>query len=72
MSHILQLKPSIPMLVVGKGTGEAFMVLDYGKEDHLMWVIAMDDTGEIWTVPNPDVRFLENYTIGRIIKKKKK
>lgn len=67
---ILQLNPSIPVEVIGKGSGEAIALLDYSKEDHLMWVVALDENGEIWTVPNPEVRLLKNYTIGRNYEKK--
>ena len=70
MSHMLQLKPSIPVLVVGKGEGEAIAWFDYSKEDHLMWLVAMDNTGEVWLVPNPKIRLLENYSVGRTVKKK--
>lgn len=62
---ILQLNPSIPVEVLGKGYGEAFMVIDYSKEDDLMFVVALDSNGEVWTVPNKDIRFIKNYSIGR-------
>lgn len=69
---ITQLNPSIPVQVVGKGTGECLFLLDYGKEDHLIWVVAMDDTGEVWAVPNPEIRLIKNYTIGRNLKSSEK
>ena len=53
------------MEVIGKGTGEAFMVLDYGKEDDLIFVIALDKNGEIWAAPNRECRFIKNWSIGR-------
>lgn len=68
MNHMLQLNPSIPVEVVGKGYGEAIGWLDYGKEDHLLWVVALDSNGEVWTVPNTDIRFINNYSIGRKLK----
>jgi hypothetical protein len=61
----LQLDPSIPVYVVGKGKGEAVGWIDYGKEDNLIWIVAIHDTGEVWCAPNPDIRFLNNYSIGR-------
>lgn len=63
-----QLEPNIPMLVPQKGKGYAFAVIDYGQEHHLIWVVAMDDTGEIWAVPNPHIRVQNNWTMGRNVK----
>ena len=65
MSKVLQLDPSLPVFVLNKGKGQALGWVDYGKEDHLIWIIALDDSGEVWLVPNPDVRLLNNYSIGR-------
>jgi len=62
---ILQLNPSIPVEVVGRGYGEAVILIDYSKEDDLLWVVALDSNGEIWSVPNKDIRFIKNYSIGR-------
>lgn len=45
------------------GKGLAFAVIDYGIEHHLIWVIALDDSGEIWAVANPDVRVRPNETM---------
>lgn len=66
---IIQLNPSIPVQVVGKGTGEALFIQEISKEDNLIWIVAMDDTGQCWQVPNPDIRLLKNYTIGRNLEK---
>lgn len=69
---ITQLSPSIPMRVVEntlgfpEGSGEALMVLDYGKEDDLLFVMAMDNGGEIWIVPNKYLRLIRNISIGRL------
>lgn len=60
-----QLNPPLPMTVTGKGKGQAMAVIDYGPEHHLIWVVAMDETGEIWSTPNPDVRMQPNWTMGR-------
>jgi len=65
---ILQLNPSIPMSCP-KGNGRAIAVIDYSEEDHLIWVIALDDTGEIWSYQNPFVRMQQNITMNRILKK---
>ena len=60
-----QLDPPIPVFVIDKGKGVSFAVIDYGMEHNLIWVTAMDDTGEIWCAPNPKVRMQENWTAGR-------
>jgi hypothetical protein len=51
--------------VEGKGSGFAFAVIDYGQEHHLIWGVAIDGTGEIWSAPNPKVRMRSNWTMGR-------
>lgn len=60
-----QLNPTIPVHVLGKGHGYAFGMIDYGQEHNLIWVTAIDDTGEIWCAPNPQVRLDKNWTMGR-------
>jgi hypothetical protein len=61
---ILQLNPPIP-LNTPKGPGLAWLVIDYGAEHNLMWTVAIDETGEIWTFSNPEVRAQKNITLGR-------
>lgn len=60
-----QLDPQIPVHVLGKGDGYAFGMIDYGQEHNLIWVTAIDATGEIWCAPNPKVRMQKNWTVGR-------
>jgi hypothetical protein len=60
-----QLDPTIPVTVLDKGHGYAFAVIDYGQEHNLIWVTAIDETGEIWCAPNPQVRMRGNWTMGR-------
>ncbi len=62
---LTQLNPTIPMSCP-KGDGHAIAVIDYSQEHHLLWVIAIDKTGEIWTCANPDVRLQDNFTMGRL------
>jgi hypothetical protein len=62
-----QLAPNIPVSVEGKGHGSAFAVIDYGEEHNLIWVVALDDSGEIWCSPNPKVRMQKNWTMGRTV-----
>jgi hypothetical protein len=63
---LTQLDPPIPMSVEDKGPGMALAVIDYSQEHHLVWVVAIDATGEIWCAPNPKVRLLKNWTMGRL------
>lgn len=63
MSFLTQLNPAIP-LITPKGGGEAVLVIDYGKEDDLMWTVILDDSGEIWTFRNSEVRGFPNPTLG--------
>jgi hypothetical protein len=62
-----QLNPSLPVSVEGKGKGVAFAVIDYGEEHNLIWVVALDENGEIWCSPNPKVRMRANWTLGRSV-----
>jgi hypothetical protein len=63
--NFTQLNPTLPMTVEGKGSGYAVAVIDYGPEHHLIWVVALDESGEIWSAPNPQVRMQGNWTMGR-------
>lgn len=60
-----QLEPPLPIQVEGKGAGYAFAVIDYSQEHNLIWVTAINETGEIWCAPNPKVRMQANWTMGR-------
>ena len=60
-----QLNPTIPLHVLGKGDGYAIGMIDYGQEHNLIWVTALDSSGEIWCAPNPSVRLGRNWTMGR-------
>ena len=65
---ILQLNPMIPVVVNLSDewqSGYALAIIDYSQEHHLMFVVAMDDTGEVWTVENPKIRIQKNITVGR-------
>jgi hypothetical protein len=61
---ITQLNPPLPM-VTPKGEGWAHFLIDYGPESALFWVVFMDTDGACWTVPNPEVRMYQNWTLGR-------
>ena len=62
---LTQLDPPIPVHVLDKGAGFAVAVIDYGQEHNLIWVTAINETGEIWCAPNPRVRMQANWTMGR-------
>ena len=64
---ITQLNPPIPV-VTPAGKGMAQMVIDYGVEHDLLWVVFQNDTGECWCWGNQDIRAQNNITIGRDIK----
>lgn len=62
---ILQLNPPLHMHT-SKGAGIAQLVIDYGLEADLMWVVALNDSGEIWCFPNWDVRLYGNESAGAL------
>lgn len=62
---MLQLNPPIP-LETSRGRGYALFVIDYSQEHDLLWVVALDASGEIWCVSNRDVRLQANWSLGRL------
>jgi hypothetical protein len=60
---ILQLNPAISV-VTPKGKGIAHVLIDYGVEADLIWVVFQDD-GECWSWRNQDIRAEKNITFGR-------
>lgn len=48
-----QLDPALPVTVEDKGAGYAIAVIDYGQEHDLIWVVVLNESGEIWCSPNP-------------------
>ena len=63
---ILQLDPTLPVYIPDSGmTGQALLVIDPGTEHHLLWTVAMDHDGSLWTLSNPEVRVQFNFTMGR-------
>lgn len=61
---LLQLDPPLPM-DTPKGSGLAHLVIDYGVEADLMWVVFLDADGACWTVSNREIRMQKNWTMGR-------
>jgi hypothetical protein len=64
---IIQLDPPLP-ISCPKGEGLALFLTDYGCEFNHIWTIAIDETGEIWSYPNPQVRMQKNITMNRLLK----
>ena len=64
---ILQLNPPLPVYVANKGDAICHFLIDYGPESHLYWVCFMDDSGEIWTLDNTQVRAQKNISLGRTL-----
>jgi hypothetical protein len=62
---VLQLNPPLP-LSTPKGAGQAHLVIDYGPEADLIWVVFLDGTGQCWSFRNQDVRAVKNTTMGRL------
>jgi len=68
---VLQLNPPIPLTIVDNpdgiptGNGIAYFVEEGGIDDDLIWVIALNDNGQCWSVRNRYVRFIWNKTYGR-------
>ena len=64
---ITQLNPPIPV-ITPDGKGMAQMVIDYGVEHDLIWVVFQKGSGECWCWGNKEIRAQNNITIGRNIK----
>lgn len=61
---ILQLNPPLHVHT-SRGDGIAQLVIDYGLENDLLWVVALDEGGAFWCLPNHEVRLFQNETVGR-------
>lgn len=59
-----QLDPPLP-LDTSRGPGLAVAVIDYGLEHDLLWVVGLDEGGEMWCVPNSEVRLQPNWSAKR-------
>lgn len=67
----IEFQSSYPVIITSKDnrSGEAIGIIDYGKEDHPLWGVVMDDDGSVWWTPNNEIRFHENWSINRRFKK---
>jgi hypothetical protein len=61
---IIQLNPTIPVEVIDKGKGFAVGWVDYSQGHDLIWIVALNDSGEMWCVPNKLIRLQKNWTLG--------
>lgn len=61
---MLQLNPPLP-LQTPKGIGWAHLVTWDSIEHSMFWTVFIDQTGEIWTFPNEQVRAAKNITADR-------
>lgn len=64
---MLQLNPPIPCETP---MGSAFCIafIDYGQEHDTLWKCIITATGEVWDVPQPQVRGVKNISMGRLTK----
>jgi len=60
---MLQLNPALPV-VTPKGKGLAQLVIDYGCEHDLIWVV-FQDNGECWSWRNQEIMADRNITFNR-------
>lgn len=61
---MLQLNPPLPFNTP-KGEGFAHVLVDYGPESDLYWIVLLTESGEVWMFANKDVRASKNITLGR-------
>ncbi len=52
-------------LTTPKGQAIAKFLIDYGPESDLQWVCFIQETKEVWTFSNFDIRVETNVTLGR-------
>lgn len=52
-------------LAAKSGRGWAYAWKDVGVDGHRLWVIVLDDTGEVVDVPQPEIRVDMNWSLGR-------
>jgi hypothetical protein len=61
---MLQLDPPIPMNTP-KGSGFAYLVIDYGLDYDLCWTVFLTKSKECWSFQNRDIRAVDNITFKR-------
>lgn len=61
----VQCNPPIPVEVTTKGPAYCVAWIDYGTEYDCLWKCIIDSTGEVWDVPQPQIRGVKNISMGR-------
>lgn len=61
---VTRIDPPI-LLMTPKGEGWAHFLIDYSQEHHVIWGVFINETGECWWVPNPEVRITRNWSMQR-------
>lgn len=72
---IHQLDPPLPVTITAKALprgvqsksrrGWCYGWQSVGIDGHRLWIVAMDDTGEVIDFPQPEVRLDPNWSLGR-------
>jgi hypothetical protein len=72
---IHQLDPPLPVTITAKALpagvqsksrrGWCYGWQSVGIDGHRLWIVAMDDTGEVIDFPQPEIRLDPNWSIGR-------
>lgn len=69
-----QLTTPIPVGIVSKlppgvratsGRGWCYAWKDTGIDGHRLWIVVLDETGEVVDVPQPEIRVDQNWSYGR-------
>lgn len=63
---LLQLDPMLPLVTDEGRNCTAFAIIDYSQEHSLLFVCFMDESREIWTLPNSRLRARDNVSLGRM------
>jgi hypothetical protein len=53
---MLQLSPSVPVDVKGHGTGQAHVLMSYGKDHEPVWIVFLDESGDSLEVLNSAIK----------------
>lgn len=62
---LVQLNPQIPIWHEAYGEGYALGWKDYSQDHHMLWICAFSETGEVWEIPNHEIRVQWNYSMER-------
>lgn len=70
-----RLDPPIPVTITAKslppgvqaksGRGWAYAWKDIGVDGHRLWIVVLDETGEVVDTPQPEVRVDANWSLQR-------